>query len=88
MRHIVFCAAMLGLAGCEVEAEEARELDWSLHHVDIDIGSRARGTHADSLASSVDDGGAECSTCHASWANNCIGCHLAPGRDDELTAFD
>lgn len=23
----------------------------------------------------------ECSACHASWANNCIGCHLAPGYD-------
>jgi predicted metal-binding protein len=24
-------------------------------------------------------GAVECSACHASWANNCIGCHLAPG---------
>jgi hypothetical protein len=23
----------------------------------------------------------ECSACHSAWANNCIGCHLAPGYD-------
>jgi hypothetical protein len=35
-------------------------------------------THTDNL---------DCVSCHAAWTNNCIGCHLANGYDDDPESF-
>jgi hypothetical protein len=29
----------------------------------------------------------ECQACHAGWQNNCIGCHLAPGYDNNVANY-
>ena len=29
----------------------------------------------------------DCATCHSSWTNNCVGCHLANGYDDDPDNF-
>ncbi len=69
-----------------IRVEETPGYLWVGYGADGDVldSQWVRGEHTDvSMRAAVDthDGNIECSACHASWANNCIGCHLRPGYE-------
>lgn len=69
-----------------IRVEETPGYLWVGYGADGDVldSQWVRDEHADvnmRAAVGTHDGNIECSACHASVANNCIGCHLRPGYE-------